>query len=108
MAVPFLVVSTTYVPVPVIAPTINGVPANPTGFSVYMALISTEDDPGSGDWMPAIWQSIGPYPYVACCLVGPDDGNMVLEPGQAYWPFVKITASPQTIVLQSLVQIIGA
>lgn len=107
MAVPVLTIATDFVPIPVIAPTINGTRADPTGLAVYMALMSTTADPGDSDWMPAEWQAIDNQPFVACCLIGPGGGHMTLTPGVYYWPYVKIVGSPQVLVLASPMQLVG-
>lgn len=95
----YSVLDTEQVLVPMITPTANGIAFNPTGLVVEMAFISGTNDPQSGDWNPATWQSTRDYLYAVACYIGP--AGVTLTAGK-YWPWVKIATSPGPLIKRSL------
>lgn len=87
------VLSTEYVKVPVSA-LVAGVFINPTADVVQMAFPVLNVDPVSGDWKAAIWETLDASTYLACCLVGPAAGTIVLVKG-AYDVWVKVADTPE-------------
>jgi hypothetical protein len=87
-----------YVLIPVAARA-SGASVDPTGDTVQMAILSTEDAPVSGDFKTASWETDAtttPDTYYARCLVG-TGGAIVLAAG-LYQVWVKITDSPEAPV----------
>lgn len=84
--------STEYVKVQV-APTINGVLADPTSDQVRMAfVVPGSAPPGSSDWLAGSWETAGTK-YYARCLIGPA-GTVTLAPGE-YRVYLKISDDPE-------------
>jgi hypothetical protein len=81
--------------------TVAGQQVDPTVDVVEWAFTPRGDfDPQdwvTGEWAPVLSGPDGEPLYVARCLVGPEGGQTVLAPG-AYWPWVRITDSPETPV----------
>jgi hypothetical protein len=99
--------SVQYFPVPVNAPTMDGVAVDPTVFAVSCAFIplpahgaNPEDNPpGDGDWVVASWHSFPKAPYCATTLIG-NGGAVDLTQG-TYAVWVRIEASPQNPVMMA-------
>jgi hypothetical protein len=80
----------------------SGTVVNPTGDTVEIAFLATEDAPSSGDWKTASWDTdttTDPDTYYAQCLVG-TGGAVVLTAG-VYNMYVRITDSPEVPVKRS-------
>ena len=96
-----------YVGVPVNATTLSGVSKNPTADPVSMAFMpQATQAPQLTDWQSAIWATRSNdilNPYAAACLVGPG-GTIQLGIG-TYVIYVKITDSPEILVLQASLQL---
>jgi len=78
---------------------VDGQPYNPTGDRVEFAFmpVSPGSDPGSGDWHTGSWDTVAPETYNAQVLVGPANGGVALAVGQ-YYPWIRITDSPEIVV----------
>ncbi len=91
--------STVYVQVLISA---NGI--DPTSNEVQFAFTPStypETQPGDDDWNSASW-AVSPGPqYWAQCLVGPENGGIVLATG-LYLVWVKIISDPEVPVLQQV------
>lgn len=96
-----------YVKVPIIA-FAAGVEYDPTGDDVVMAFMTDGDQPTSGDWKTATWETASgageTVIYLARALVGPA-GVITLTAGE-YRVWVKITDSPEIPVLVSDILIV--
>lgn len=91
------VLSTTFVKCTVSA-TESGVAANPTSGQIYFAFTDNTSPPASGDWVAGTWESADDV-YWALCLIGPDDGAIVLPAGE-YDVYVRLTKGLETVVNQ--------
>ena len=81
---------------------VDGQIYDPTGDTVQMAFLPKYQDPGSGDWKAAVWETAGSGPtvaYYACCLIGPS-GTITLGQG-TYVKWTKVIDNPEIPVLQS-------
>jgi hypothetical protein len=95
------VLDTRYVVIPVTATGTNGQPISPTTDTVQFAFMPQQGPgPGSGDWHAGSWATGTIGPYQAQCLVGPENGGVVLPIG-VYVIWVKITDSPEVPVIQA-------
>jgi hypothetical protein len=93
--------ATEYVKAPISA-VVNGVVTDPTGDVVEFSFKPIGTTPGAADWTAGSWETTGAGAtavFYARCLVGPS-GNVTLALG-TYIVWVRISASPQTIVLQA-------
>jgi hypothetical protein len=88
-----------YVAVPITHFTANGVAANPTSDSVYLAFKLRGARPAAGDWIAAAWETDAgpPVQYLAKVLVGPG-GAVQLSPG-TYTVWAKVTDNPEVPIL---------
>lgn len=83
--------STEYLQVPVQA-SLNGTPYNPTGDPVEFAFVTGSGYPVT--WYPGSWVTTVQSIYLAQCLIGPQNGGVVLAPG-TYTVWVQITDFPE-------------
>lgn len=90
------VLSTRYCQVRVLATLPDGSAYNPTGDTVRMAFMAKPPDnvPGTGDWHTGSWTTIGNGAYFAQCLVGPNNGGVVLTEGE-YTVWVQVIDNPE-------------
>lgn len=75
----------------------SGTAVDPTSDTVTMAFVTT-DEPVSGDFKTASWETDNGK-YYARCLVGPG-GTITLSDG-LYSVWVKVTDSPEVPVLKA-------
>lgn len=75
----------------------SGAVYDPTGDTVQLAFLPFGQQPASGDWKAASWETISSK-YYARCLVGPG-GAITLTNGR-YQIWVKITDNPEIPVLR--------
>lgn len=100
MTVPVLKISSQSrfeIMVPVIARTDLGAPANPAGDAVALAFASTKVLIGTETWYTAAWEIHGGI-YYATRLIGLGTTPQ-LAIGR-WWPFAKVTDSPEIPVLR--------
>jgi hypothetical protein len=90
-----LATSTMLVQVPIQA-TLDGEPYDPTGDVVSMAFVVGSGQPAS--FNSGSWQTTVQGYYLAQCLVGPENGGVVLAPA-TYGIFVKIVDNPEVPIL---------
>jgi hypothetical protein len=71
----------------------NGVPVDPTGYTVEAAFMGGDDfaaDPDTGDWKAATWETTVTGNYVAAAAVGPGSVNVLTVDTYRCW--VRITS----------------
>lgn len=77
--------------------TLKGQPYDPSGDTVQLAFMPAGQQPASGDWHPATWETLPGPQYNALCLVGPANGGVSLPVG-VYQVWIKVTDSPEVPV----------
>jgi hypothetical protein len=87
--------STEFVWVGPISPSLGGTPYDPSADPVQMAF--TLDDAEPTEWYTAAWAASGSTSWAIKCLVGPDGGVVTLEPG-SYTVFWTAVDNPETPV----------
>lgn len=96
--------STQYVLIPVQA-IVAGEAINPTAFPVQFAFTPIGTNPSAwtaGSWQDGTTNGL----YMAQCLVGPENGGLVLTPA-LYEIWLQVTGNPEVPVLQpGLLQIV--
>ena len=90
--------STPYIYVPVTGPL-----TDLTGFPVQMALVARGTYPASGDWKTAAW--LAPRSGAAKEIAVQRDP--VVWPDADYTCYVKVTASPEVLIMRSTRVLIG-
>lgn len=91
-------VSTEDVYVPVTA-VLNGASYDPTADTVQVAFLPNRIRPSTDDWHAATWSTTGGTNY-AVCLVGPENGGVVLDIG-TWVVWVRVVDSPEVPVMQA-------
>lgn len=74
---------------------------DPTSDNLQMAFPVTGNEPITGDWKSATWESdtsTVPTTYYARCLVGPGPGAVVTLTDGLYDVYVKVSDNPETVV----------
>lgn len=84
--------STEYLYVPVYGATGLG------SYTVRMALLQKNVHPTDDDWVAAAWTGSDSLGWKAKVLVGPD-GDQTIASAGIYYPWVRITASPEDVVM---------
>lgn len=78
----------------------SGLPTDPTGNDVYLAIVPGRATPGDDDWLTGSWDTSSVNgTYFAQVLIGPD-GLLTLTPG-VWTVWIKIDADPETPTAQA-------
>lgn len=89
--------STEYLYAPVSARE-HGLPYDPTGSNVELAIVDVGAQPADNQWATGDWETAGPL-YLARILIGP---NGAITPTVGFHDlWVRITAAPELPVLRS-------
>lgn len=92
--------STEYISYPLINPTVNGLPYDPTADVVQFGFVTAAPNTGTSPstWVTGSWSTVTPAgsaaSYVARCLIGPANSGNVLAVGQ-WWVWIKVTDNPE-------------